>query len=218
MKVLIIDDDADICAALKAVLPTHGFDVEIAHTGREGVMMARINRYDVLIVDLNLPDMEGGVVIQEIKEGANPPPILMFTVVGDVGSKVRLLNSGADDYLVKPFAFEELLARMRALVRRPKTVVPEKLVVENLTLDISTQEVFRGEEILSLTHKEFALLECLMRRRGNVVSKGELIEHAWDSSADPFSDAFDTHLVNLRRKIGQPGLIHTVRGRGYKIR
>jgi len=217
MKVLLIDDDVDICAALKARLPEHGFMVEVASTGGKGVSMARVNRYDLLIVDLNLPDMTGEEVIAEVHEMPHVPPILMFTVVSDTSSKVRLLNSGADDYFVKPFAFDELLARMRALLRRPKTVVPEVLSVGNLTLDAGKQSVRRGKDGLRLTRKEFGLLEYLMRERGNVISKGELIERVWESGSDPFSDSFDTHLANLRRKLGEPALIHTVHGRGYKL-
>lgn len=217
MKALLIDDDVDICAALKAQLPKHGFIVEIAQTGKQGIEMMRINQYDVLIVDLNLPDMTGEKVIEEARRGEYVPPILMFTVVSDMSSKVRLLESGADDYLVKPFVFDELLARMRALVRRPKTLVPEMLMSGNLLLDTRKQTVLRGNKNISLTRKEFMLTEYLMRQLGNVISKGELIEHVWDSQSDPFSDSFDTHLTNLRKKLGKPELIHTVHGRGYKI-
>jgi DNA-binding response OmpR family regulator len=218
MKALIIDDDPHICAVLAARLPEHGFLTETAMTGKDGIQMARLNRYDVLVVDLNLPDMAGEQVVATLREDLHVPPILMFTVVSDVSSKVRLLNAGADDYLVKPFVFEELLARLRALTRRPQTVVPEKVTIGNLTLDISTQEAWRDEIAIQLTRKEFALLERLIRQQGAVISKGELIEQIWGSDADPFSDSFDTHMTNLRKKLGEPELIHTVHGRGYKIR
>jgi DNA-binding response OmpR family regulator len=217
MKVLIIDDDTDICALLKARMSEQGFLVEVAHTGKGGTMMARLNKYDLLVVDLNLPDMSGEQVIQEVREAKDVPPILMFTVVSDVQSKVRMLNSGADDYLVKPFAYEEFLARAHALLRRPKTALPEMLSVEDLHLDSRAQVVRRGRRSIMLTRKEFNILERLMRDPGIVVSKGEFIEREWNSSTDPFSAAFDTHLANLRRKLGRPELIHTVRGRGYKI-
>jgi DNA-binding response OmpR family regulator len=217
MKILLIDDDVDICAILKARLPEHGFVVEVAHTGKEGAAMARINHYDLIILDLNLPDMTGEEVIAEIRDTPHVTPILMFTVVSDTSSKVRLLNSGADDYLVKPFAFEELLARMRALLRRPGTFIPEILTIGNLTIDTGKQSVRRGKDDLKLTRKEFALLEYLVRQEGNVISKGELIERIWESQSDPFSDSFDTHLANLRRKLGEPALIHTVHGRGYRL-
>lgn len=217
MKALVIDDDQDICGFLRAHLPARGFTVDIGHEGQTAISLARLNEYDLLVLDLNLPDMSGEEVIQALRQANIEIPILVFSVVANTESKVRLLNCGADDYLVKPFSFEELVARMNALLRRPTALTSDIMAVDDLEMDTKKQTVMRRGRMIELTRKEFAILECLLRRRGEVVSKGALIEHVWQSSANPFSDALDTHLTNLRKKLGEPELIHTVHGRGYRI-
>ncbi|HUO55868.1 MAG TPA: response regulator transcription factor [Candidatus Paceibacterota bacterium] len=217
MRVLIIDDDPDIGEFLERHLPAHGFTIDLAKTGMQGLEMAHVNQYDLLVLDLNLPDMTGERVCEEIRRSGRSMPILMLSVILDTGSKARLLNAGVDDYLGKPFSFDELLARVRALLRRPNVLVPEALHAGDLMLDAHTQTARRGRRDLQLTRKEFGLLEYLLRHRGSVVSKTELIEHVWDSKAEPLSAAIETHMTNLRRKVGDPSVIHTVHGRGYRV-
>lgn len=217
MKAMVIDDNQDICRFLKAHLPESGFEVEVVHTGQDGINALTLSECDILILDLNLPDMTGEDVINHLREAGRSLPVIVFTVVSDTQSKVRLLNSGADDYMVKPFSFEELTARMRALLRRPSDLLPNTLSVSNVVLDARKQTVERFNESITLTRKEFAILEYLMRNAGSVVQKGTLIENVWHSSSNPFSDTLDTHMANLRKKLGAPELIHTIHGRGYRI-
>lgn len=217
MRVLIIEDDQDMLTFLRAHLPPRGFVVDAAETGVEGLRLARVNAYDLVLLDLNLPDMRGEEVVEALQQAAAVPPILMLTVVGDADSKVRLLSIGADDYLAKPFSFDELVARMHALLRRPRDVTPNVLRVDDLTLDLSRQSLTRNGKLIPLTLKEFMLFSYLMRHQGRVVAKSTLIEHVWNDAADPFSNSLDTHMTNLRRKLGKPDPIRTVHGRGYVV-
>lgn len=217
MKILVIDDDVHITDFLQAHLPARGFAVDVGRTGARGIALARVNEYDLVVLDLNLPDMSGTEVCVALREGVRGMPILMLSVIGDSATKTRLLDAGADDYLGKPFCFDELVARMRALLRRPSAIVPDVLHAKGVALDAHAQSARRGVQKLSLTPKEFALLEFLMRRRGSVVSKESLLEHVWDSQVNIFSASVDTHMANLRRKLGRPALIHTIRGKGYRI-
>lgn len=216
MKVLLVEDDQDMAEVVSSALQEKGFAVDVASAGSEALGLSRVNEYDIAILDLHLPDMGGEAVCVEMRR-ASRLPILMLTVTPDVEVKVSLLNAGADDYLVKPFSFEELHARVRALLRRPHDITPEVLSVRDVKLDSARHIVQRGARIVRLTRKEFTLLEYLMRQRGKLVSKESLIEHAWQSSVNPFSDSVDTHLTNLRKKLGLPKVIHTVQGRGYRI-
>lgn len=202
---------------LQARIPSHGFAVDVAADGAAGIAQVRVSTYDVILLDLNLPDMPGEAVVKAIHASGRTAPILMLSVVADADMKARLLNAGADDYLEKPFSFDELIARMRALLRRPHRVTPTILTVGDLTLDTGTQALTRGGRQIHLTRIELALLEYLLREAGSVVTREMLIEHVWNSSADPFSNSFDAHLSNLRRKLGEPPLINTVHGRGYQI-
>lgn len=217
MRVLAIEDDASLGAFLKANLPSAGFAVDVAETGAQGAKLSRINDYDLVLLDLNLPDMRGEEVMGSLCARERTVPVLALTVIADADAKIRLLNAGADDYLVKPFVFGELVARMRALLRRPAHVIPDVLSAGTLELDARSQSARRKGRELRLTRKEFALLEYLLRRKGSVVSKAELVEHAWDSSANAFSSSIDTHLANLRRKLGSPDVIETIHARGYRI-
>lgn len=217
MRVLIIEDDEHMLAFLRAHLPPRGFVLDAAGTGAEGLRLARVNAYDLVLLDLNLPDMRGEEIVEAIQQGERVPPILMLSVVGDTESKVRLLSAGADDYLAKPFSFDELVARMHALLRRPHEVTSNVLCVDDLALDLSRQLLTRNGKPIPLTLKEFMLFTYLMRHQGTVVAKSTLIEHAWNERADPFSNSLDTHMANLRRKLGKPDPIRTVHGRGYVV-
>lgn len=218
MRVLIIEDDPDILDFLVSGLPERGFVTDGASTGAKGLSLFRSNDYDLVILDLNLPDMTGEAVIKEMVRRGETPPILMLTVVYDTETKVRLLNAGADDYLCKPFSFDELVSRVRALLRRSKECIPAVVSILNFTVDFNAQSVKRGEKSIPLTKKEFGLFEYLLRQRGEVVSKESLLEHLWDSRADLFIKSLEVHMSNLRRKLGTPSLIHTLSGRGYIIR
>ncbi len=216
MRVLVVEDDHDIGAFLSAHLPRAGFAVDVARTGAAGLSLYGTNEYDLVIIDLNLPDMGGDTVCARVRQKKRVPPILILTVVAEAQEKVRLLNAGADDYLAKPFSFDELLARMRALLRRAPDTVPDVLSASDIEMNIPRHTVTRAGKNVLLTRKEFAILEYLLRRRGLLVSKSALVEHVWDASADPFSASLETHMTNLRKKLKRP-LITTVHGRGYRI-
>jgi len=220
MRILVIEDDKDIREFLKLSLEGESFSVDVAEDGSAGSMLARINDYDVVILDNFLPKKNAEQVCREIREKKRPVRILVLSVESEASQKVVLLNCGADDYLTKPFSFEELVARVRALMRRPAIIHFEVLTVDNLTLNTINQTVTRNEKEIHLTRKEFELLEYLMRNQGRVLSRGLILEHVWDVSADPFSNTLETHILNLRRKIDKGAnqrVIQTVSGRGYKI-
>lgn len=217
MKALVIEDDSGIAKFLQQHLPSNGFSVDVANDAAAGLLLFREGEYDIVLLDLNLPDMPGEEVCARIREDVHVPPILILTVTGAVENKIRLLNAGADDYLPKPFSFGELLARMRALLRRSSEIIADEISAEDLILNITRQTVRRKDTPILLTRKEFALLEYLMRNRSSVISKAMLIEHVWDSSARSLSDAIETHMTNLRKKIGAPEIIRTIHGRGYTV-
>lgn len=220
MKILIVEDDANIRQVLKMQLEAECFAVDVAEDGEQGSYLARTNEYDLVILDCVLPKKLGPEICTEIRKAGKTMPIMMLTVKSEVGTKVEALNLGADDFLVKPFSFQELLARVRALLRRPRNLLGEQIHFDDLELDTRKQSVKRGQEDIYLTRKEFMLLEYLMRHPGQVISRAELLEHIWDSSVDIFSNTIESHVVSLRKKIEKPRrkkLIHTVSGRGYKI-
>jgi len=220
MKIIIIDDDVGIVKFLKPSLQEEGFLVDSTGEGEKGLFLCQTNNYDLMILDLNLPGKDGDQICQELRKEGKTIPILILTVNSDVETKVRLLNSGADDYLTKPFSFDELMARIKALLRRPQEIKSEILNIADLMLDRGSQKVMRRKKEIYLTLKEFALLEYLMQNVGKVLSRGEILEHVWDMEGDAFSNAIETHIHNLRHKInkGFPlKLIDTVPCRGYKI-
>lgn len=221
MKLLIVEDNKDILHFLKISLKTEGFVVDAEEDGEKGLFLACTNHYDLIILDLNLPGKNGDQICQEYRKAGKTVPILMLTVLSETESKVKLLDLGADDYITKPFSFNELLARIRALLRRPQKMEEEVLSVGDLTLYKNRQKVTYEKQEIQLTSKEFQILECLMRRQGEVVSKISIIESVWDSKVDLFSNSLETHILNLRKKIdlNKPdGFIRTVSGRGYIIR
>lgn len=217
MKVLVIDDDIEMASFLRSHLPRHGFVADTVHRAASGISSARVSEYDLILLDLHLPDMSGESIIDELRIANPRAPILILTVVSDASSKARVLNAGADDFLPKPFLFEELIARMHALLRRSGTVTPDMLYAADITLNVLSQCAQRNGRTLPLTRKEFAVLEYLLRNKDVVVSKASLVEHLWDASSNMFSLAIDTHVSNLRKKVGKPGIIETVHSRGYIV-
>ncbi|MDQ3076737.1 MAG: response regulator transcription factor [bacterium] len=220
MRILLIEDDQDISNSLKVSFEAESFTVDIAVDGYSGSYIARTNEYDLIILDLALPKKNGWDVCNEIRTAHKTTPIIMLSVVSDTQEKIRLLNCGADDYLTKPFSFRELLARTRALLRRPAHMAHEIVQVDDLILDSMKQKVIRGKETIYLTRKEFSLLEYLMRHKGLVVSRGMIMEHVWNAESDPFSNTIEAHILNVRKKVDRikrRRLIHTIPGRGYKI-
>ena len=220
MRILLIEDEPRIVDFLKPCLEAERFTVDCAADGELGLFLAKTNNYDLLIVDNMLPKKTGYEVCTELRLAGKTMPIIVLSVIAETGKKAGLLNAGADDYLTKPFSFEELLARIRALLRRPKEMKSETLRVDDLTLDAARHAVTRGGRRIHLTPKEFSLLEYLLRNRGNVASRGMILEHVWDMNADPFSNTVEAHILSLRRKLDADDgkkLIYTVHGLGYKI-
>lgn len=216
MKVLVVEDEHKIASSIKRGFEQENWATDLAFDGEEGYDMASSEDYDVLVLDLMLPKMDGVTITKKLREGKNHTPILMLTAKGELSDKVDGLNAGADDYLVKPFAFEELLARVKALARRPAEVKSQKLKVKKLELDPDSFEVKKEGKQVELSRKEFALLEYLMRNVGKVVSKDNIISHVWDYEADILPNTVEVFIGYLRDKIG-PDIIKTVRGFGYKI-
>lgn len=220
MRILIVDDDKALRDSLKAGLEAECFVVDTAEDGEKGEYLAKINDYDLVILDCIMPKKNGKQVCASIRKRKKDLPILILSVQSEVPTKVDLLDIGADDYMTKPFSIDELLARIRAIFRRPKVVAAPVYQVGNLTLDVDRQEVKRGGKSIYLTRKEFALLEYLMKNQGKVLSRARIFEHVWDMNADPFSNTIESHILTLRKKIdtrGRSSLIHTIPGRGYKV-
>ena len=217
MRILVVEDEHKIASSIKKGLEQEAFAVDLAFSGNDGYDLASSENYDLIILDVMLPEMSGIQICQKLREANIHTPILMLTARGQVSDKVEGLNSGADDYLTKPFAFEELLARVKALSRRPKSSTGSIYQVDDLSLNTISYEVKRGSAKINLSSKEFSLLEYLMRNAGQVVSKDQIIEHVWDYDSDVLPNTVEVFVGYLRNKIGKPDLIHTVRGFGYKI-
>jgi len=211
-----VEDEHRIANAIKKGLEQEKYAVDVAYTGETGWDLASSEEYDAIILDLMLPGIDGLTICRNLRQAGKQIPILILTAKDQTGDKVEGLNSGADDYLVKPFAFEELLARIRALVRRPKNTLNPVLKVAELELNTSTYEVKMGEKQISLSNKEFSLTEYLMRNAGKVLTKDQIISHVWNYDADVLPNTVEVYVKALRRKIGQ-NLIKTVRGFGYKM-
>jgi len=216
MRILIIEDEHKIANSIKRGFEQETWAADVAYDGEDGYDLASSEDYDVIILDLMLPGMDGVQICKKLRADGKETPILMLTAKGETGDKVVGLDSGADDYMTKPFAFEELLARVRALVRRPKKIQDSLLKVGDLSLDSNTFEVKKGGKDISLSRKEFALLEYLMRNAGRVISKENIISHVWDYEADILPNTVEVFVGYLRDKIGDD-IIKTVRGFGYKI-
>lgn len=220
MKILIIDDEPAIVQFLKDGLEANMYVVESAADGERGAFLGRTGSYDLIILDYLLPKFSGPEVLKEIRLEKKHVPVLMLTVKSELKDKDELFQLGADDYLTKPFLFDELLLHVRALLKRPARTEGEFYKVDNLTLNMRTKIIRRGSQEIYLTRREFSLLEYLMINRGKIVARNQILEHVWDYNADPFSNSVETHLASLRRKLNinqNRNLIHTFTGRGYKI-
>jgi two-component system, OmpR family, response regulator len=221
MRVLVVEDETKMAGLLKRGLEEEGYAVDVAGDGGEAVWLATENQYDAVVLDVMLPEIDGFEVCRRLRESGRWSPVLMLTARDGVGDRVRGLDVGADDYLTKPFAFAELLARIRALVRRGTPSRPAVLRAGDLTLDPATHRVARGDVAVDLTAKEFALLEYLMRHPGEVLSRTRLIEHLWDFAYEGGSNVVDVYVRYLREKVDRPfgrDTIETVRGAGYRLR
>ena len=220
MKILLVEDDRKAARLLVRGFEEEGFVVDVAHSAEEGDERAFVTEYDLIVLDWFLPGKDGLTLCRELRGRGVQVPILMLTARDALGDRVAGLNTGADDYLTKPFAFEELLARARALLRRSELTRPAVLAVADLRLDPGSQRVTRGTLVLDLTRKEYAILEVLMRHAGEVVSRTRLAEQVWKDDLIGIDNLIDVHIGNLRRKVDPPGmppLIRTVRGRGFRL-
>lgn len=220
MKILIVEDEKEIRDFYKKSLEAECFTVETAEDGEQGARIALLKDFDLIILDNNMPKKTGLVVCEEIRKAGKDVPIIVVSVKTESTTKVDLLNAGADDYLTKPFSLDELLARMKALLRRPGKIESEILKIDDLIIDTKRHLVKRGEDEIYLTRKEFALLNYFVRNQEVLLSRSMLMEHVWDMSVDPFSNTIESHILSLRKKIDLPGrnkLIQTVPGRGYRL-
>ena len=223
MRVLLVEDDERIVDFVQRGLKAEGYAVEVARSGKEAVALGTEGQFQAIILDLGLPDFNGRQVCERLRNNGIATPILMLTARDTVQDKVTGLRSGADDYMTKPFAFEELLARIEVLMRRRTGEIKlesKELRIADLLLNGETHEVRRGETLIDLTPKEFALLECFMRMPGKVLSRTRILEQVWGYSADPLTNVVDVYIRQLRRKIDDDyelKLLKTVRGFGYKM-
>ena len=218
MKLLIIEDEKQVADNLKEGLEQHNYTVDIAYNGREGQQLALEYEYDIIILDLMLPDTTGEDLCRKLRDEGNKSFILMLTAKKQLDNIITGLDCGADDYLTKPFEFSELLARIRALLRRSTEHKSNILSVSDITLDAEKEEVMAGCGEVLLTRKEYMILEYLLRNKGQLISRNQLLEHAWDRNVDIFTNVVDTHIKNLRKKLGKSGsIIKTIYGSGYRI-
>jgi DNA-binding response OmpR family regulator len=221
MKILVVEDDRTVGQYVKRGLEEQRYHADLVGDGMEGLRLASGGRYDLIVLDLRLPEMNGLEVLRTLRDRGNTTPVLVLTAQDAVDFKVQALRAGADDYVTKPFAFEELLARVEALGRRPKEIRVPVLRVGDLELDMATREVKRAGERMDLTPKEYTVLEYLMRHAGKVMSRTLITEYAWDYHFDPGTNIVDVVINRLRKKVdsGHPQkLVHTVRGVGYVVK
>ena len=220
MKILIIDDEAPLAEFLKQGLEANLFIVEVANDGERGAFMGRTGNYDLIILDYVLPKLSGPEVLKEIRQEKKHIPVIMLTVKSELINKQEMFDLGVDDYLTKPFLFDEFILHVRAILKRPTKLEGEILKVDNLTFNTRSKSVKRSGQEIYLTKREFCLLEYLLQQRDKIVSRSQLLEHVWDFNADPFSNSVETHIASLRRKLNvnkNRNLIHTFNGRGYRL-
>ena len=221
MRILVVEDEKKVVGFVKKGLEEEGYAVDVAPDGQEGLNMARDRVHDLIILDISLPKMNGLQVLQRLREEKIMIPVLFLTVRATIEDKVLGLDAGADDYLAKPFAFQELLARVRALLRRRAEGEPTLLKIADLTLDPISRTVSRGGQKVDLTSREFALLEYFLRNAGRVLTRTMITDHVWKYDFDPTTNVIDVYVNYLRKKIDsdqEPKLIHTVRGAGYVLK
>lgn len=220
MKILIIEDEHLIATSLKKGLEQEHYTVDISFDGNQGYDLAASGEYDIILLDLMLPGLDGISICQKLRSENIHTPILMLTAKSQLDDKIKGFDVGADDYLTKPFAFEELLARIRALSRRPQQTTNKVLNIADLTIDTTNYQVKRGTKEIRLSSKEYSLLECLVRHAGQILNKDQLIQYVWSYESDILPNTVEVYIRNLRQKIDQPfkkKLIQTIRGFGYKI-
>ncbi len=220
MKILIIEDDMEVVEYVKNNFTNSANSVDTAYNGADGSYLARINPYDVIIIDYSLPEKNGLTVCSEIRNSGSSAAILFLSMNQSIENKVACLEAGADDYMTKPFFLEELNARVKALVRRPKKIESFIMTFADIVLDMKKQEVKRAGVAIYLTRTEYGILEFLLKNKGMIVSRGMIMEYVWSAESDPFSNTVEAHIVNLRRKIGKHDkqeIIRNVAGRGYII-
>lgn len=223
MQILLVDDEKKLADVIRRGLLLEGWAVDTAQSGEEALEKIEVNQtYDLVILDLMLPGINGIDVLKAIRKNNPHLPIIILTAKSSLSDRIAGLDEGADDYLIKPFSFGELLARIRALLRRGNKADPPRLSIDTLTLDPATHRVTRGSREISLTSREYALLEYLLRNRGRLVTKTQILEHVWDYSYEGLSNVVETYIKYLRRKLHtaekEKELIHTIRGSGYVLR
>jgi two-component system copper resistance phosphate regulon response regulator CusR len=220
MRVLLVEDDDRLASSVASQLRQAGFAVDSVTRGEDALRESAISPYDAIVLDLQLPDIDGVELCRQIRERRTPARIIMATARDGVADRIAGLDMGADDYVVKPYSVQELIARLRALLRRPDTSLATVHRVADLELDTTTRIARRGEHSIALTTKEFMVLEYMMRNAGRVLTREQISEHAWDANYDPFSNVIDVYVARLRRKVDapeRPALIETVRGAGYRL-
>lgn len=221
MRALLVEDEPQVASFVKKGLGESGFAVDVAADGEEGAYLAKTVGYDVVILDIMLPKKDGFAVLRDVRSAGITTPILCLTARDGIDDRVLGLNAGADDYLPKPFSFAELVARVRALLRRGRVVASNPLTIDNLVVDVLAHTVHRGGRRIDLSPNEFSLLEYLARNTGTVLSRTMILEHVWDMHQDPMTNVIDVHINRLRKKIdagSEQPLIHTIRGVGYVLR
>ncbi len=221
MRILVVEDKKKIAALIESGLKEHGFAVDVCHTGEEGLFNATTESYDAIIMDIMLPGRDGLSILGSLRAKGLTLPVMLLTARGELNERVQGLNAGADDYLTKPFYVEELVARVRALLRRSSGAPANVLKVGPLSLDMLTREVRRGHELIELSAREFALLEYLMRSPGRVLTRSQIGQHVWNLHFDTGTNLVDVAIGRLRKKIelqAEPAMIETVRGAGYRFR
>lgn len=220
MRVLLVEDDDRLASSVANQLRQAGFAVDVVARGADALRESAISPYDAIVLDLQLPDSDGVEVCRQLRARGTPVRIIMATARDGVAHRITGLDTGADDYLVKPYSVQELIARLRALLRRPEAALPPVYRIADLELDTATRVARRAGRTIELTTKEFMVLEYMMRNAGRVLTREQISEHAWDANYDPFSNVIDVYVARLRRKVDQPGesqLIETIRGAGYRM-
>ncbi len=220
MRILIVEDNAKIAQNIKTILEHHSFSVDIAPDGEVGERMGLSPTYDLIILDIMLPKKDGLNVCKSLRDKGVFTPILMLTALGEIEDRIEGLDSGADDYMVKPFAMQELLARIRALLRRPAEKQSEVLSAQDISIDPSKHLAEKAGEKISLTVKEYSVLEYLVRNKGQIISREKILEHCWDLASNTFSNIVDAHIKQLRKKLSDKNdeYIETIRGIGYRFK
>lgn len=220
MRILIIEDDLDTRDIIRLSLESEGYITEATADGERGIHLIQESKFDLIILDLSLPRKNGIDICKEIRAIGHHMPILVISVTTELPARVMMLDLGADDYLCKPFEYTELVARAKALLRRPQTMEQTVIIVDDLILNSSLSKVTRADRTIYLTKKEYNLLWYLMKNKGTVLSRGSILEHVWNAQNDPYSNTVEAHILNLRKKIereNEKELIHNIPGRGYKI-